>query len=134
MGIEYALVDDGSGEAFELGKGPWGEWERGKIPTSLTSILGLMEEWREDHDLDLVYTTELADRIWRFIEAHPSCKLVNDCAGDYYWTEHEAELVEAQADAGAFGSWDGIYKTIGSRYAKPDFDALALRARAEGGR
>jgi hypothetical protein len=26
MGIEYALAHDESGEAFELGKGPWSEW------------------------------------------------------------------------------------------------------------
>ena len=117
MGIEYALVDDTSGEAFELGKGPWGEWEPRRIPTSLEAILDTMPKWHEVHGIDVAYTERLAGQICQFIQTHPNCKLVNDCCGDYFWTDSECELLEARADPPR--TWDGIYKTVGSRYVKP---------------
>lgn len=90
MGVEYALVHAKTGEAFELGKGPWGDWKVTSVPATREAVELVVLDWTTDAIFNITpetpaYAARLVDAIWSFIQKHPGCYVVDDC-GDEYWS------------------------------------------------
>lgn len=110
MGVQYALVHDGTREAFELGKGfIWGEWRQFKhVPASKSALEAELRVWAislGEPDADI---SRLVDQLWAFIESHPGSRIVDD--GCNWWTTDAAEA--AAEDPGG----DSVWFQVGSRY------------------
>lgn len=118
MGTEYALVQDPSREAFDLGRGAWYRWEptMDGLPSSQEQVLLLLREWLGDvawrpKQGGEVWMLEASARIWAFLETHPGARLVNDCTGegadDMYWSKEPWEYEEDLVFYRVVGTRDG---------------------------
>ena len=119
MGTEYAFVDDTTGEAYGLGRGPWYEWtetyrhtydEFVGPPKSRTDVDALLTYFQEGWSLGLqpVWAAAVGDAIWKFVAIHPEARLVND---NYAWGDPDDELDQILREAGVC-----VYRQTGSRY------------------
>ena len=117
MGTEYAFVDDKTGEAYDLGRGPWYEWtetyrhtydEHTGPPISRADVNALLIYYQESWSLGLqpAWSSVVADEIWNFITLHPNARIIND-NDDSTWGGPDMELHKTDIP---------IYKQIGSRY------------------
>lgn len=132
MGTEFALVCDATGEAYDLGKGPWYEWADGRRhlyddavgpPRSRSDVDALLAYWMEGWALGVqpAWSAAVNEAIWSFVEAHPGARVVSDSSGDHVWDDWDArpDLSDHVQSLRASGS--RIYRQVGSRY---DHDAF----------
>lgn len=132
MGVEYALACERTGEAFDLGKGPWGEWQD-NLPQSRDAVRHHLEDWIVQSQVASVWSRairghyedppfekdlpewfdSLTNRIWTFIQRHPGCIVINDCSGDDFWHRPSPERCKNDDDLRRGGR---VFHEIGSRY------------------
>ena len=121
MGTEYAFVDDKTGEAYDLGRGPWYEWTEsyrhtydGLIgpPTNRADVDALLVYFQEGWSLgpQPTWASAVTDAIWKFVTSHPGARVVND-NDNYAWGEPDDELDQTLREAGV-----RVYRQVGSRY------------------
>lgn len=121
MGVEYAIVCDKTGEAYDLGKGFWGDWKkRGRgpktyfddvdegFPESREHVRETLDRWDWATEPERIAIT---DSIWAFIESHPGCHVVDDC-GDNFWHKPDHERDEILRQGGS-----RVYREVGDRYS-----------------
>lgn len=128
MGTEYALVSDLSGEAYDLGIGPWYEWTEGRTHT-YDSRVG-RPEGRGDIDALLQYYQES----WA-LGAQPAWASAVGEAIDVFFTQNPDARVVADGSEAVWApvallspeelSQVGVYRQVGSRR---DHDGLLVRA------
>jgi hypothetical protein len=120
MGTEYALISDVTGEAYDLGRGPWYEWTEGRQhtydahvgpPSSRADVDALLAYWQEGWALGLQpsWASVVAGEIWSFLQCHPGARIVSD--DDHSWGRPNDELDAELRRAGA-----RVYRQVGSRY------------------
>lgn len=83
MGIEFALVHAPTEEAYDLGKWTGDPAWRAKTPTLEDVVAYFTGEWREDTGLSDEVIGRLVEDVWKFVETHPGCLLVDE--HDYHW-------------------------------------------------
>ena len=118
MATEYACIDDETGEAYDLGRGPWYEWTD-RPPSSREEVRATLESYMESWWLgpQPVWAAAVEESIWTFIQKHPRMRVVHDL-GEYAWFPEETEVTDLK-DAGL-----RIYKQTSSRY---DHESLIVR-------
>lgn len=130
MGTEYACIDDETGEAYDLGCGPWYEWQEGwkhlhdqrcGPPTSREDVRSLLESYMQNWSLgpQPAWAAAVEESIWTFIKNHPGLWVVHDL-GEYEWypeSWHELHIANSARES-------RVYKQIGSRY---DHESLIIR-------
>ena len=132
MGTEYACVDDETGEAYDLGRGPWYYWAEGREhlyddrrgpPTSREDVRALLEWWMQNWALgpQPAWARAVEDSIWSFIYRHPGMRVVHDCGEHEWYPETWDEFALAIRLTGV-----RVYRQIGTR---DDHDGLITRER-----
>ena len=118
MGTEYACIDDKTGEAYDLGRGPWYEWTD-HPPASREDVRATLESYMQGWWLgpQPTWASAVEESIWTFIQNHPNIRVVHDL-GEYAWFPEETEVTDLK-DAGL-----RVYKQIGSRY---DHESLIIK-------
>lgn len=117
MGTEYALADDITKEAYDLGKGPWyllnGDCNYGFTcpPKSKNDVRELLQWWTNNSALpkDENWVDKLSVEIWKFMELHPNWKLIHDLSDDVWYPKEYYEKEEIYETMNK-------YIQIGSRY------------------
>lgn len=132
MGTEYALVSDLSGEAYDLGRGPWYEWQglrqhtydsRVGRPEGRDDIDALLKYYQEGWGWGMqpVWASAVAEAIVAFLSRNPDARVVSDLdAADVLWAPVDRLTPEELASV-------GVYRQVGSRY---EHDSLLVRLRA----
>lgn len=115
MGLEFALVDDATKHAYDLGRWCGYDW-RGKTPTSFEEVRTYFRDfYSTDGEDDPEYARAVepvARDVWAFVEAHPNCRLVDE--HDYLWREAVMAFTPEVFDV--FEGPQYCFVTVGSRY------------------
>ena len=125
MGTEYACIDYKTGEAYDLGRGPWYAWVD-EPPASRENVRALLEWYMQSWALgpQPAWASAVEESIWTFIQNHPNMCVVHDL-GEYSWFP-ESEVTDAMNEyrIPAHSGGSRVYKQIGSRY---DHESLIVR-------
>lgn len=117
MATEYGFVHDATGEAYDLGRGPWYEWTVGRLhtyddrlglPRTREDVRALLDYWMAGWSLGRqpTWASAVEDAIWAFLQNHPDARVVND--DDHLWT-----LDPSPADP-CFHAYACVYRQVGS--------------------
>ena len=121
MGTEYACIHDETGEAYDLGRGPWYVWTD-KPPTSREDVRVILELYMQSWSLgpQPAWASAVEESIWTFIRNHPGTRVVHDLS-EYEWFPEE-QITEYRMAIEGGGS--RVYKQIGSRLT---YESLIVR-------
>jgi hypothetical protein len=113
MGLNFAIIHDGTHEAFDLGKWCGYEW-RDHVPDDRETIEAYFERFFNAYDPPAPERVKpVTDAVWAFVSARPGCRVIDENA-DQWWGKAPDDRVRE--------AWrpDEIYIEVGSRYAAED--------------
>lgn len=127
MGTEYALVSDLSGEAYDLGVGPWYEWTDGRVhtydsrvgrPEDRSDIDALLKYYQESWALGAqpAWASAVGEAIDIFFLHNPDARVVADGSDAVWGTVDELPTEELAST--------GFFRQVGSRR---EHDVLLIR-------
>jgi len=119
------LVSDVTGEAYDLGRGPWYEWTEGYRhtyddrvgpPERFEDVEALLAYYQEGWALSPqpAWAAIVALEIWSFMLTRPGARVVNDLTDEVSWgdpSEVDVDLRQAGAR---------VYRQVASRYDRED--------------
>jgi hypothetical protein len=121
VGVEYDIISDSARVGYELGKGPWGDFDFAdfvRVGDASKIAAFLINEYRGLWESE--YCGEIANAVVAFAAAHPDWRIVNDCSCDITVADDEEwqRLVEEEGE-NPYDADFPIYKQVGSRYRGP---------------